>query len=989
MVKRNLFAVVLLFSLLVGNVGAAPPPPVELPKALEPDIVLDVPCPYPDPYETMGGGERDDSFTTASPLTTAGQPGHTFDRWKDKDWAEFVADAGTIYIIATANLTPTLPTRYADTVLELYDSDGVTLLVRSDDVDGTYASRVVWQATEAITYYVKVYNFVSGFFGCDVGYDLIMSEQKPLSVVKSAEDLNGAPLLVGDIIRYTIVVTNPSPAPQTNVVITDPIPSGVTLVADSVSVSPSAGWDIVSQTPMLEVNGASIAAGGAVVVTFDVQVNAGQTGQTIENRAFVQSDQMPSALGTPPVTPPGGGTVAAGLDVVKQALDLNGSPLLPGDLISYTIIVTNNSSFVHTNVVITDIIPAGTTYVNGSAGVTPPGTVIVTPILRAGVPQLAPGGVVRVWFTVSVNEGVNQIGGNTVYVSSDQQNTQTYGPVYPPPGNGLVSALGILKVAEDVNGGPLYPGDEILYSIAVENLLTQTQTSVVITDYIPNYTTYVPGSGAVTVGALSGPDPLVAQVGSLAPGQQAVLRFRVTVDDDAAGQVITNTAHTRSQQQPLPVSFGPVEPEPGGGMVNAGAQALSIRKTAQDVNGGPLYEGDEILYTVVVVNLEDEPQSGVVITDEIPAHTAYVDGSANVTPGVILHNDPIVADVGTLPAGGTATLVFRVTVSAGATGQTVANIAEASSPHQQPPVFTPPVQPYPDPIQDFPQSGGGVVIPGSQQIGITKSAVDVDGAPLQAYDLIEYTIVAWNLVSVPQTNVVIADYIPDFTTYVPGSLTATMGTLSGPDPLNVSIAALGVGESVTVTFRVMVDAGVAGQRVANEASATSDQQVPPAYTGPAEPQPGGGIIQPGSSALDVTKMAEDVNGGVLYPHDVILYTIIVANPLHIPQTSVVIEDDIPAYTTYVDGSASVTLGSITSEDPIIATVGTLPPYQAVTLTFQVTVDSNAVGHVITNTAQASSAQQVPPAVVGPIEPQPGGGMVHQPYIYLPLLFRNG
>lgn len=118
------------------------------------------------------------------------------------------------------------------------------------------------------------------------------------------------------------------------------------------------------------------------------------------------------------------------------------------------------------------------------------------------------------------------------------------------------------------------------------------------------------------------------------------------------------------------------------------------------------------------------------------------------------------------------------------------------------------------------------MLDGDQQIGIRKSAADVDGAPLNPDDTIAYTVVIWNEVAISQTNVVITDYVPDFTTYVVGSVTTTKGTLSGPDPLLVDVGTLDVGERVTVTFQVTVDRSAAAQTIANRAWVGSDQQVP-------------------------------------------------------------------------------------------------------------------------------------------------------------------
>jgi uncharacterized repeat protein (TIGR01451 family) len=559
----RLFVLFTLLGGIVSTVGAAPPDPHEL-ELMKPESPSATPCPYSDPYEDDGGEDRDDWFATASTLTTDGQPDHTFDRYADKDWAEFEAQAGYLYTIKTENLTPSYePTGFfADTDLELYAPDGVTLMERSDDYGGTYASRIDWYATESGTYYVKVYNYNADVYGCEVGYDLTLSQEGAMQVSKTAEDLNGEPLFEGDVIRYTVTVTNASTTIQfTNVVITDPIPSGTTFVPGSVVLSEGL---VLGTTPVLEVSIGTMDPGEVVTVQFDVQVDPGTEGQDVVNQAYVRCDRM-DVIGSPPATPAGGGQVEPGLNIDKTAIDVNGSPVVAGDRISYTIVVTNDSTIPHTNVVITDVIPSGTTYVDGSVTV-PPGSLLlpVGRTLVATMGTLAPSAGVRIEFAVTVDAGVEQIGGNVAMVSSDQQNTKATDPVYPPG----EQALGLTKGAKDVNGGPLYAGDEILYTVVVANLLPGPQTSVVITDAIPDYATFVAGSaslivdGAAGQGSVSGPDPLVAEVGTLQGGEKAVLTFRVTVDAGAQGQVIENSAQATSDAQSPPVVTPPCSPIP-------------------------------------------------------------------------------------------------------------------------------------------------------------------------------------------------------------------------------------------------------------------------------------------------------------------------------------------------------------------------------------------------------------------------------------------
>jgi uncharacterized repeat protein (TIGR01451 family) len=563
MPKKNaiLVAALVLSCALAGSARAAGPVPFGPPGALALDAT---PCPIADPYETAGAGARDDYFVYASTITTAGQPGHTFDQYADKDWAAFDAEPGYLYTITTSNLTPTdYPNAfYADTVLGLFEADGVTQITDNDDYNGTFASRIIWQPSVAGTRLIKIYNHVLSTYGCGVGYDLNLSRVESLQIDKTAVDLNGPPLLEGDTIRYTIRVTNTNDTEtHANVVISDVIPNGTTFVPGSAVKSQGS---FASLAPVLRLNAGSLGPHAVASLAFSVKVDAGTAGLTIANHASVSSDQIPLVT-TPPVS---SGEVFSpnGLVISKSAADLNGPPLNNGDLIRYTIVVTNQNVLTHTNVVITDAIPSGVTYVEGSVSATV-GTVVtpVNGLLQVSIPQLRQGGVVQVSFSVRVNHGASQIGGNMAYVKSDTQPSTSAGPVYPPGGGAVHQILTIGKTAADLNGAPLNPGDEIKYTIVVRNQLAITHTGIVISDAIPAYTAYVTGSAATTSGTISGTDPLLVSVDLLAPGGVVTVTFRVAVLTGSLAHVIGNLAQVDSDQQDRPadtalVTTGPVVP---------------------------------------------------------------------------------------------------------------------------------------------------------------------------------------------------------------------------------------------------------------------------------------------------------------------------------------------------------------------------------------------------------------------------------------------
>ena len=127
--------------------------------------------------------EEDDTLDQAQPITVDGlSQSHNFhvpcicqgERAPDEaDWVKFNAVKGYTYRIRTFDLEGN-----NDTVLGLYDADGVTVTVNSDEVvnddyaDDIPASEIVWKAPVDGVYYVKVSPFEATVGGCDVSYRL-------------------------------------------------------------------------------------------------------------------------------------------------------------------------------------------------------------------------------------------------------------------------------------------------------------------------------------------------------------------------------------------------------------------------------------------------------------------------------------------------------------------------------------------------------------------------------------------------------------------------------------------------------------------------------------------------------------------------------------------------------------------------------------------------------------------------------------------------
>jgi uncharacterized repeat protein (TIGR01451 family) len=82
-------------------------------------------------------------------------------------------------------------------------------------------------------------------------------------------------------------------------------------------------------------------------------------------------------------------------------------------------------------------------------------------------------------------------------------------------------------------------------------------------------------------------------------------------------------------------------------------QELKITKTCTDF----IQPGDEIEYTIHIVNHKPETATNVVVSDELPAGVTYVAGSANIAPDV--NGNLLSFNLGDMPFGAEITITFK------------------------------------------------------------------------------------------------------------------------------------------------------------------------------------------------------------------------------------------------------------------------------------------------------------------------------------------
>ncbi len=431
-------------------------------------------------------------------------------------------------------------------------------------------------------------------------------------IQKISTDLTGDPsvLLAGETLRYTLTVKNIGNQDATGVILRDAVPVNTSYVPGSTTLNGAAVADVGGQSPL--VNGmlihspanptpgfmpadASSNPANVATITFDVVVDPGVVdGTIISNQGFVTAPgsgivDQPSDDPDTPIADDPTRDIVGNLPLLyaeKRAallVDL-GSPGIvdPGDILRYTITIQNSGAVAATGVVLTDPVPASTTYVadttqlNGLPVGQPDGGVaplasgidisspdLTPPLPGPGAGTVSPGQTAVLQFDLQVNAGTpagTVISNQAVVGSAELEDLPTDGDGNPATGPeptvvvvGDAQQLSISKQVSVVGGGPAVPGAELEYVVRVTNIAAVPAFNVVITDDldapVPGQMAYV-ASSATLNGAAAGVSfagstltaDYAAAYGPLAPGAAAVLRFRATLDPGlASGTTVTNT----------------------------------------------------------------------------------------------------------------------------------------------------------------------------------------------------------------------------------------------------------------------------------------------------------------------------------------------------------------------------------------------------------------------------------------------------------------
>ena len=723
-----------------------------------------------------------------------------------------------------------------------------------------------------------------------------------------------------DVINYTVTLTNTGDSILKNPVVTDTLANNLTFASlTSVKINGTSistyTIDTTTTPGVIIIKLPSMAVGAIAEIKYVVSVNDDvEQDDVVYNDVVVTADNV-----TVDKTDREEAIVEelTTIELVKTNNPGSTAKVYPGDIIEYTVTATNGSIAKARNVIITDTLTGMINYTGTSDVVVRVDGKIITPtvnivgkVLTVTIAEVEVDAVVTITYKVRVDETATQdaVVSNRAVVTADNMD----GSDEDTTTNTIENEATITVVKSSVKSS-YKAGDSISYTITVTNTGSKTAKNVIVTDTLPTSGLTNIGYTASEVKSYSNGviefNPFDLAVG-------ATKTFTITakiVDDIEDGTSIRNAVVAKggNTDEVTDSETDEIVNDPN----------ITITKSNTPNKDTKVKAEDEITYTIRVENTGNGVANNVKVSDVIPTNTTLVAGSISVSG--TLNSGTITWNIGTLSAGASKEVTFKVKVNANVADKTIIKNSATVE-------FRNPNKTTDDtiPSNEVENTVAGPIISGSKNSNITKHEV-IRGQE------ITYTITVNNTGTGNATGIVVTDTVPAKTSLVAGSISDSGVLSSGTITWTVDVAA---GASKTLTFKVKVD------EVITEATTIRNAAI---VNGTITNEVVETVLLP---KIEYNKSANksDQNGIIVRKGDIITYYINLSNTGKAVSDAFIVTDAIPAKTTLVAGSISH--GGTESNGTITWNVDPMAAGSSKTLSFEVKVGDAKIGDKIKNKA---------------------------------------
>ncbi len=733
--------------------------------------------------------------------------------------------------------------------------------------------------------------------------------------LRVAKSVNTATANVGDTLTWTVIATNDGPSTAPGVIVTDDLPTGVTLLTRT-----STQGTCTPSGAQVVCNLGALASGATATVTLTARVERAAAESPVDNVARVTSSVF---------DPDPADNLSTASTAVGPAADLRLSKTVDratanvGDVLTYTLTATNDGPSTATGSTITDTLPTGLQIV--ATPTSTQGACIVTgQSVTCSLGSIASGATATATIQARVRPGASaSTVGNVASVSGSRLDPDPSNDTSGPPVTTAIGAAADLVVTHTATPTTLNVGDTADFTITVRNDGPSTATLVDLSDDLPANTTLISRTTSQGTCAASG-DPLTCALGTLAPGASATVVVRLRVDSGANATFLSTATASATQYDPTPADNAA-----SAGVSTGAAADLRLTKTADRPTADV---GETITWTLTGTNDGPSAATGATISDTVPAGITGVTASAGSGVACTVVGQTVSCAVaGSWASGSTRTVTLTGVIARSSAGSPLSNSATVAGNEFDP-----------DPADNL--STTTTNVNAAADLRVTKTA---DRANAEVGDTITWTVAATNDGPSAAAGATITDDLPVGVTLL--TATATQGTCT-PVGAQVVCAAgpLASGQTVTATLTARVEAIAAETPLANVARITSGTFDPDTANNLST------VTTTVGASIDLTTSAA-VNVATANIGDELLYTFTVANAGPSTATGATLTHLLPANTTFV--SASATQGGCASASgTLTCNLGAVTAAGSATVTVRVRADTAAAGTTVNARATVTATE---------------------------------
>ncbi|RAN88570.1 cell surface protein [Bacillus sp. SRB_28] len=766
-----------------------------------------------------------------------------------------------------------------------------------------------------------------------------------VSAIKSA---NRSITRIGQIITYTVAITNAGTVPITNTLLIDAIAAGTTFVPNSILVD---GIPRPNENPITGINLGIILPNNTIIVTFQVNVVSIPTQNTINNIAVIHYEYKPE-----PSAPPISETTSSNttniqfIDVILIATKSANKVLANiDDTIEYTVFIQNNGSTTTNSIFFTDTIEDGTVFIPGSVTVNNTVLPVADPNIGFFIPNIASGQATTITFQVSVTNlpALNPTP-NTTNIVYDF----IFNPDFAPIQKSTTSNTTFVQINDadivslkTVDLTSVTIGDILTYTTTLTNIGNTDATAVVFTDNIPDGTTFIEGSVLVNnIPQLNANPSTGILVGTIAPNVSIPVTFSITVVALPASDRIQNQSTSRytingeEQISTSNITF---------------TEVISANVIATKTTSIQYADLQTIIpYTISITNNGNIQVENIIVTDIIPANTSFIENSVIVNGNARPNDNPLSGiPIDNILPNTTATILLQVRVTSIPQTNPISNTSTIE--YQ----YTLPNQP---PITETTISSATVTTINHANLNSNKA---VDRAFATVGDTLTYTITLNQTGNVSADDVVIQDIIPQGTTFIENSVIVNGETVPGVNPVSgIPIGTIIVGGDAIASFQVTVTSIPTPNELSNKAITTFNYIVNPNNLPVTNTTTTNTVTT--TVQNDNVVAIKSVNATNALPSQTLTYTITITNSGNVTIEDLLAIDTVPVDTIFITGSVTINGINQPNANPENGIpLGNLAPNESVVITFQVTISSSTLLPAINNDASVSYT-----VIIDPNEP---------------------